>query len=358
MRLRGLRPTVHPVSNVCSASHHPSRPPSMTVGAHHSMVHRALAATGLCAALALLVTACGAAPSTTVHKAPISVTFAESVNVDAQAEIAQHNGYFAAHGINATVTNYATGVEGLQGVLTGREDFAAGGAFAVLPYLKSDQLVIVSAAFRTPVGFYQLAVRAPTTFPQGLAGATFGLASGTDQVYQTEVLLQHYGLSLSKVKTVQFPDLYGLVAALHTGAISAAIVWQAGIPQAAAIPGVKMYPDTASGARETGFTVVSRSFLSRHYAAVVDALAALKEANTWMLAHMTAASRIIGSFVGISPTVLYPSMKGQSYTISWSSGDLAFFKSYSRQLLALHFISVLPNPKVVINSGPLAKVKG
>jgi len=353
-----LLPYPHPVVTAGVRPEPLGLGPPMMSGPSRSTSRHALrlGTVALAAGFGLLVAACGAAPSSTVHKAPSSVSFAVSEDLFGQAIIAQQKGYFKAHGISATVTNYATGVSTLEAALTGRADFAAALAFPAITYLKSHQLVIVAADMHPAPGFYSLAVHGPINFPQGLAGATFGLETGTDQIYQTSAYLQHYGLSLSKVKTVQFSDLFGMVAALRAGDISAALVYEQGIPESKAIPGVTIYPDELTAGVEPAYIVTTRSFLSKNSAVVVSALTALKEANTWMLANMKTASQIVGTFAGAPPAVLYPSMKGEDYTVSWSSSDLSSFNAIAKVLVTQHLVTVAPNPSQDLALGPITKV--
>lgn len=308
----------------------------------------------LLAVLASALAACGAAAPSPKAPAPAQVSFAVSEDLFGQAIVAQQRGYFRKNAIAPSVTNYATGVATLEATLTGRSDFAAALAFPTLTYLKSHQLVIVAADMHPVPGFYSLAVRAPITYPSGLKNATFGLETGTDQVYQTSALLKHFGLSLSKVKTVQFSDLFGIVSALRAGDISAALVYETGISQSKSIPGVTVYPDTLSAGIEPAYIVVSRAYLSSHEPIVVRALRALREANSWMLANMKAASVIVGKYVGAPASVLYPDMKDERYTVSWSTSDAASFKSIARVLLEEHLTSTLPTVAENIDTSPIA----
>ena len=307
----------------------------------------------LLALLGVLLAACGSpAPKPTAVQ-PANVSFAVSEDLFGQAIVAEQKGYFAAHKITATVTNYSTGVGTLEAALTGRADFAAALAFPTLTYLKSHQLVIVSADMHPAPGFYSLAVRRPITYPGGLKNATFGLETGTDQVYQTSALLKNFGLSLTKVKTVQFSDLFGIVSALRAGDINAALVYETGIPESRAIPGVTIYPDTLKTGIEPAYIVVSRAFLSHHESVVVRCLQALREANSWMLANMKAASVLVGKYVGAPPSVLYPDMKGENYTVSWSSSDLSSFESIAKVLLEEHLTTTIPTPAGNIDTVPI-----
>ncbi|MHB8556043.1 MAG: hypothetical protein ACYDCB_10375, partial [Candidatus Dormibacteria bacterium] len=123
-----------------------------------------------------------------------------------------------------------------------------------------------------------------------------------------------------------------------------------------AIPGVTIHPDTLTAAIEPAYIVVTRSFLRQNYTAVVNTLAALKEANTWMLSHMTAAAGIVGSFVGAPVSALEPSMKVENYTVSWTPSDLASFEAIARVLMNQHLVTVAPRPSQDINTGPITKV--
>lgn len=311
---------------------------------------RRAASLALLGALGLLLAACGAATSTPARAHPAPVTFAVSEDLFGQAIVAKTKGYFAQHGIAPTVTNYSTGVATLEAALTGRADFAAALAFPTLTYLKSHQLVIVAADMHPAPGFYSLAVLSSIAFPNKLNAATFGLETGTDQVYQTSALLKTYGFSLSQVKTVQFSDQFGMISALRAGDISAALVYEQGITEAKAIPGVSIYPDKLKAGIEPAYIVVTRTYLAHNQRVVVEALQALREANAWMLANMQSAAQVVGKFVGAPASALYPSMKGESYTVSWSSSDLSSFTAISRVLVEQHLTTSVPSAATNINT--------
>ena len=325
-----------------------------TVGCRRAGRTRALLPAVLLAAAGLLLAACGS--STPAPKAaapapsPAHVTLAVSEDLFGQAIVADKRGYFAAHQVVPTVTNYATGVATLEAALTGRADFAAALAFPTLNYQKSHQLVILAADMHPAPGFYSLAVRRPITYPGGLKNATFGLETATDQVYQTDALLKNYGLSLSKVKTVSFSDQFGMVSALRAGAISAALVYETGIPESKAIPGVTIYPDKLATGIEPAYIVTTHAYASSHRAVVVRVLQALREANSWMLGNMTAASVLVGKYVGAPAKVLYPAMEAEDYTVSWSASDLASFESIAKVLQQEHLTTTAPSASANIDT--------
>ena len=311
------------------------------------------ASLALVGVFALLVSACGTSTSAPAKSHPAPATFAVSEDLFGQAIVANARGYFAGHGIKATVTNYSTGVATLEAALTGRADFAAALAFPTLTYLKSHALVIVAADMHPAPGFYSLALRSNIAYPHQLDKATWGLETGTDQVYQTSALLKAYGFSFSKAKTVSFSDQFGEISALRAGEISAALVYEQGIAQAKAIPGVSIYPDELKSAIEPAYIVVSRNYLAHNEGVVVRALQALREANAWMLPNMQQAAKIVGKFVGAPPSSLYSSMKGEDYTVSWSSSDLSAFKSISKVLLEQHLTNTLPSTATNINTAAI-----
>lgn len=321
---------------------------------HHLPLHRDhrflrhLALVGL----AVSVAACGSSVNSASKKPPTSVSFAVSTDVLAQAVVAQHNGNFKAYSIIPNITNYSTGVGALQAVLTGRADIGAALGYPTLSYMKSHQLVILASDMRPSPGFYSLAVRGPITIPGGLAGKTFGLETGTDQIYATSTYLHAYGLGLSKVKTINFPDLYGIVAALRSAQVDAALVYPPGVTEAAAIPGVKIYPATASGV-EPAFIVTTKAYLKANTPVIVRVLTALRSANTWMLANMSAASNLVASFAGAPPNSLLSSMKKENYTVSWRSSDLAAFNNIATFLIKNHVLSNRPVAAQDIALGPI-----
>ncbi|MDA8291473.1 MAG: ABC transporter substrate-binding protein [Actinomycetota bacterium] len=275
-----------------------------------------------------------------------------STNVNAQAVVAQDLGYFTKFGIKASLQNYATGVDGLTAVLTGQADIGGALAFPTLNRLSSNGLGIVATSMRPKPGFYQLALRAPLSSASQLAGKRVGIIAGTDEVYATYELLRHFGVDPSRVDFVDFPDLYGAVAALQGGQVDATLVYPPGVTQAAAISGVHVVPAPQTGI-EPAFIVASRSMLTNHRKIVAEAMAAMIDANRWMAKHMRAAAALLGKFVQAPASALLQSMLAENYTVSWQPRDAVSFNTIANFLVSQKLAPAPPALRNYLDLNPL-----
>ncbi|MHB8294875.1 MAG: ABC transporter substrate-binding protein [Acidimicrobiales bacterium] len=307
---------------------------------------------------ALLLAGCGTSTSVkpASSNAAVPVNFAVSGDLGAQALIAQNLHYFTSRHLIVHTQNYSLGTGTLDAVLTGRADFGAGIAFAAMTRIASGQLAVVATIMRPSPGFYGLAVRKNITSPAKLQGQSIGIVNGTDQQYATIRYLEANKVPLSSVQLVNFPDLFGLVAALHTGQINAAWVWSTGIAQALKIPTVTILTHNNAGSLEPGYLVVSRAFLAKHYSTVKAVLAALVQANTWMTRNMRQASGIVAKDISAPQTVTYQEMKLENYTVGWNASDASQFRAVAKFMLQFKIIKSTPSITSDVVLGPLRSV--
>lgn len=313
---------------------------------------RIVAGAALAAMLTGAALATPSSASQTRRTAPFPLSIAVSTNVNAQAVVAQHLGYFAKVGLKVSLQNYATGVDDLTAVLTGQAGIGGGLAFPILNRLSSNGMGIIATSMRPKPGFYQLALRSPLTSASQLAGKKVGIITGTDEVYATYELLKHVGVNPASVNFVDFPDLYGAVAALQSGQIDATLVYPPGVTQAAKISGVHIVPATETGI-EPAYMVASKQLLTNRPKVVTRALQAMIEANRWMLKHMHAAADILGRFVQAPGSTLYQSMTVEDYTVSWQPSDAISFNTIANFLVSQHLAQSPPALRNYLDINPL-----
>lgn len=240
----------------------------------------------------------------------------DSFVLGAQVHVAQARGLFDTYGIRPDINVFATGIDGLDAVLSGQSDMAFGLDFATLTRLPTDRLRIVSAAIEPLPGFHKLAVRDGISQAADLAGTKMGVAEGTLQQYVTARYLEVNGLEASSVEQVPFTSVFEIVGALRARQIDAAWVWAQGVEEATAIPGVTILTDdSAAQIRSIGYVVASRSFLEERPEAVAATLAAFAEATDWMTGNLPEASEIVAEAIGADAADVLPVMERQNYTI-------------------------------------------
>ncbi len=308
--------------------------------------------------ITLVLAGCGSVSprGTASAGASVPITFATSGDLGAQGIIAEHLGYFKQNHLVVKLQNYSLGTDTLDAILTGQANFGCAIDFAAMTMMRSNQLRVVATIMRPSPGFYGLAVRGGISTPQGLVGKKIGIVKGTDQQYATIRYLEVNHVPLSSVHVVAFPDLYGLVAGLHTGQIDAAWVWSTGVNQAKSIPGVKILTRNNAGSLEPGYLLASKSFLNNHSAEVRNFLAALVKANHWMLSHLRQSSTIVAKEIGAPPAPTYQEMALENYTVSWNQSDASQFRAVASFMHHFGILKTTPSLHQDVILKPLSAV--
>jgi NitT/TauT family transport system substrate-binding protein len=213
-----------------------------------------------------------------------------------QVWIAKDKGFFDKHGIDAQLANFATGVESLDSVLTGRTDLGIALDFPTTLRMQSGQLKIVSAVFASLPGFHKLVVADAIKAPGDLKGKRIGIAKGTAQNLITVKYLEKYGIAPADVTLVSFQTLIEMVAALKAGRIDASFLWADGVTKATESGGARILTDDReAGLNQSGYLAASKRFAEANPKAVENTLLALAEATDFIKTHTAEAAKLVAA---------------------------------------------------------------
>ncbi|MGK9214148.1 ABC transporter substrate-binding protein [Neorhizobium petrolearium] len=270
----------------------------------------------------------GLAVSQAAAQSPVPVRLgADAYTTGAQIWVAKDKGYFKEEGIDPQVSIYATGIESLDAVLTGRTDIGVGLDFPTALRMQSRQLTILASIFKSNPGWHKLAVSDKIKGPQDLAGKTYGIASGTAQHLVTVKYLENHGVSADKVTLTPFSSLIEIVASLKAGRLDGAFVWADGTKQATDSGYKILADDSEAKLNQRAYINANTAFAKAHPDAVVNALKAIEKATVFINEHKEEAAAIIASNTKAPKDTTYNLLKLNDFQLELTDDDRTSFKT-------------------------------
>lgn len=252
---------------------------------------------------------------------------ADAYTTGAQIWVAKDKGYFKEEGIDAQVSIYATGVESLDAVLTGRTDVGVGLDFPTALRMQSRQMTILASIFQSNPGWHKLVVGDNVKGPQDLAGKTYGIASGTAQHLVTIKYLENHGVYPDKVTLTPFSSLIEIVASLKAGRIDGAFVWADGTKQATDSGYKILADDSEAKLNQRAYINANTVFAKAHPDAVVSVLKAIEKATVFINDHKEEAAVIVASNTKAPKDATYNLLKLNEFQLELTDEDRASFKT-------------------------------
>lgn len=211
-----------------------------------------------------------------------------------QMWVAKDKGFFEAHGIDAEISVYATGIEALDSTLTGNADIGVGLDFPTALRMQSHQLTILAAIFASKPGWHKLVVSDAIKSDADLKGKRFGIATGTAQHLVTIKYLEGKGLAPADYTLVPFASLVEIVASLKAGRLDGAFVWADGVQKSTDSPGFRiMTDDSEAHLRQSAYVCANTGFAKENRETVVKMLKAMNDATLFISENQQEAAAII-----------------------------------------------------------------
>jgi len=211
-----------------------------------------------------------------------------------QIWVAKEKGFFEAHGIDAKISTYATGIEALDATLTGNADVGVGLDFPTALRMQSRQLTLLASIFKSNPGWHKLAVSKAIQGDADLKGKSFGIATGTAQHLVTIKYLEQKGLQPSDYTLVPFSSLVEIVASLKAGRLDAAFVWADGVKMATDTGEFRILTDDSEAKlNQSAYVSANTAFAKNNRAAVVQMLKAMNDATEFLKTNPEEAAEMI-----------------------------------------------------------------
>jgi NitT/TauT family transport system substrate-binding protein len=286
-------------------------------------IHRILrGAAPLLATLALL-----APPSVAAER----VTLAQNLSpISGISIVAKQRGLFLKHGLDVQVSNFTTGKQCLDTVLGGAAEIATtaeapttAAAMAGLPiaFLARTEYSDLKTIASTASGIAK---------PADLKGKRLAYTAGTGGEVYTMTLLRDAAIKPDDVKLVNLRP-QDMVAALSSGSIDAYNTWEPFIGNGKKALGDQVRElDTKGIYSETFNIVVMQDFLKTKPQLVREFMAALLEAEAWMMANREDAISVVAEVTNMPRAELAPIYGNFKYGIALDQRTLDILNAHAK----------------------------
>jgi NitT/TauT family transport system substrate-binding protein len=272
-----------------------------------------------------------------------------------------HQGYFAKRNLQVTVQPFAMGRLALAAVKSDNADLAvmADTAF-MFSVIQGDKLATLGTVFASRRNIAIVSRQSSgIRNAHDLIGRNVATVTGTNNQYFLDALLVANHVDRASVNIVYLrPD--ELVSSLKDGKIDAATLWHPTFykaQQALGTPISRIYSDDIFVFR---FLLAGKSdYLSQHGKPMQDLLEALDESNNFIYAHPTEARAIIGTALGLDPTMLAEDFDPTNFTLSLDQTLLLALDEQTRWAIRRNLVpeGTQPNYLDFMRPAPLASVR-
>jgi ABC-type nitrate/sulfonate/bicarbonate transport system substrate-binding protein len=242
--------------------------------------------------------------------------------VTAPQIIAQKKGFWAKHKITPNITNFASGTDGLNSLLSGQMDFLV--SSALQPLITRTQGAAVWCLGREAQSGKHLGIvtHSDVSSPQQLKGKKIGFEYGSAAQVYLPKYLAHYGIPLSAVSTVNV-DPPDLAAAMSRGDVDVAVIWEPWRDKLeSSVQGLKTL--TLSG--DIGYYVDIDIWVGKRLHANPEVasrmVAGLYEAALWLSdkSNLTEAASLVAPVIGVTDALAKEYIGDiWTYKVDWSS---------------------------------------
>ena len=274
--------------------------------------------------------------------------------------VAQQHGFFAAHGLEITVSNFSTGKQCLDTVIGGAADIATTAESPTTAVMMADQPIAFLARMEYSDDKTLTAVAAHINTLADLKGKRIGFSAGTGSEIYTATLLAKAKLTTADVTLVNLRP-QDMVSALSTGSVDAFDTWEPYVSFGKKVLGDKVKDlDTAGVYSETFNIVVMQDYLKTHEALLEKFLAAMIDAEAWMKANPDAAIDEISKTVGMNREDLAAIWKDYVYHVALDQKVIDILDMHSTWRLTSgnhpSGVTKIPDLTKFIAPGPLRAV--
>lgn len=208
--------------------------------------------------------------------------------------ITQQQGYFTNHGLNVTISDYATGTVAVQALTSGTVDIAGSSEYVVVyNAIEKQNISIIASLGEAQIVDLIANNHSGITQPSDLKGKTIATAKSTVAEFDLGLFLQENDLTLQDINLVYYPPGQS-AAAITNGSVDAVVTWQLYSEQ------VKMaltdgYVSWPLQTHEPFFSVLScrNDWLSSHTQTVNKLLLALADAQSYVENHPSETQQVI-----------------------------------------------------------------
>ncbi|MBU1236803.1 MAG: NrtA/SsuA/CpmA family ABC transporter substrate-binding protein [Gammaproteobacteria bacterium] len=290
-------------------------------------------------------------------------------DVGALPWIAQDQGFFRKVGLDVQLQGNASGKDATDALRAGQTDVAMASEFVVASrsFSEPDLRVLGSASFYRNKGVVGRRDRG-ISVPTDLKGKRIGVTSPSGAEYSLTVFLAMYGLTVQDVDIVKLPP-QGLVEAIGTGDIDAAITWEPHVGAIEAALGPNGISFQGDGLDVYLLLVTRQQVADANSKAIAKLFRALVLAEEWARDHPEEAKGFIAARFKLDPAYvnsmwwrtqlsitlpqeLLTAMDSEARWLAGNGDAPATIPDYSRFLRADELLSVKPSAVTLVLAPP------
>lgn len=277
-------------------------------------------------------------------------------DVGALEWIARDRGFFGSVGLDVEMTGYATGRQAIDAVKDGRADLATASEFVVATnsFSRADFRILASICQYWNKGFIGRRDHGIEK-PGDLKGKRIGFTSPSSAEHSMMVLLALQGLTLAEVTTVDLqPDQ--IVQQMADGTIDAAVTWE---PHAGTIRSrlganaVDLMPRSL----ENYLLIIADGGGTASPRAVNRLLRSLLLAEQWAGENPADAKQYLTTRFSLSPAYVEKIWTRMQLSVGLPQEILEAMDAEALWFARKIGSATIPNFALVVDSGPLAKIK-
>jgi len=207
--------------------------------------------------------------------------------------VAEHRGYFAAHGLEIAIKDYDSGVTSIQGLLRGEAEIAEAAEFPLVRAIfRKEELLIIGCNDRFENNYLIARQDRGIAAIPDLRGKKIGVTLQTINEFYLARFLQLHGICWNQVEVVDTQPA-DFLQAVAGGAVDALIGWQPHIYRIQQQLSETLVWPAQSSQEVYGVLVCRREWVVQHAEVVRRYLRALLEAENYLLGHPDQAKTIV-----------------------------------------------------------------
>lgn len=221
----------------------------------------------------------------------------------------------APEGIRVAWYEFAAGPQLLEALSTGAIDLGhAADAPSVFAQAAGKPVVYLAAEQPYPKGIGILVSKdSPITDVAGLKGQRVATGRGWNAQYLLAVALQQAGLSYKDIQPAYVANAADAVAALQSGSVAAATLWDPFLAAAEQKQPVRNLRDGEGLTNNRTFYLSTAAFADTHSALLHTFFSELAKASTWANAHPKDVAQLLAPQLGIDASVLEVASSRRNY---------------------------------------------
>ncbi|KAB2492729.1 ABC transporter substrate-binding protein [Priestia endophytica] len=276
-----------------------------------------------------------------------------------QFRMAKEKGIFKKYGIDAQLSNFAYGIDTVNGMLVGRTETGIAADYALLNSLNKGDMTVVSTLTRTTkerAKDTKLLVKGNIKNAQDLKGKNLGVAKGTVYEYVWSKYLEKNKINEDDIQYVPYSTPDEAIVGLQKGNIDAVWISGALTDKFKSIDGVKEVADlNDSGVKINSYFVVQSSLVKENPEVVTNILKALDESVKYVNDHKEETAKLAFKDLKVPEDDVLKDLERFNYVIGMTEADVVHLEDMKEWLKNKKLLEQDYDLKSKIDASPVKK---